>query len=70
MADIHVARETFWFEDDNGPQLVKRGDRVRAGHPILEGRESLFKEDDGLEFDHEQPPVKRGPGRPPNSMRK
>lgn len=44
MSDIYVADETFTTTVDGAPVVIRRGKtRVRAGHPVLEGREHLFK---------------------------
>lgn len=43
-SDIYVATETFATELDNQPIIVQKDiTRVRAGHPLLKGRENLFK---------------------------
>lgn len=41
---IFVAKESFTTEVDGVPTIIRAGlDRVRAGHPLLEGREHLFE---------------------------
>jgi hypothetical protein len=41
---IYVARESFSAELDGVPVAVVKGQtRVREGHPLLDGRESLFE---------------------------
>lgn len=62
--DIFVARDSFSTEIDGVPVSVQKGvTRVRAGHPLLEGREGLF-EPITVHFDVEQatsaPGEKRG----------
>lgn len=42
--EILVARESAVFTHDGEKHVIHRGiTRVRAGHPILEGREDLFE---------------------------
>lgn len=62
-SDINVARETFFAAELN--TMVHKGERVRDGHPVLEGRELLFdKADTRVAFDVETvtaaPGEKRG----------
>jgi hypothetical protein len=41
---IYVATESFMVELDGNPVAVRKDiTRVREGHPLLEGRENLFK---------------------------
>jgi len=43
-SDIYVAKQSFATELDGVPIIVNRGaTRVRAGHPLLKGREDLFE---------------------------
>jgi hypothetical protein len=52
--DILVATETFTCTVDGSPVTVHKGQtRVRAGHPILKGREMWFKVLD-VQYDLEQ----------------
>jgi hypothetical protein len=43
MAEILVARETFTAEVRGHPEVVRRNQTIRAGHPLTAGREGLFK---------------------------
>lgn len=64
---IYVAKNSFWTHDGNGdPVFVAHDTRIREGHPLLEGRMSLFKEIDALEppEQDDKPDAKRAPGRP------
>lgn len=67
MSDVLVAKESFWFDDQDGtPQLVQKGYRYRAGHPVTVGRTEFFEEDKSVrEFEAEAP--KRVAGRPRKS---
>lgn len=50
-----MARESFVTTIDGDQISVAAGDLVRAGHPMLKGRESLFKPAEGyVRFDVEQ----------------
>ena len=40
--DLYMATESFVVTLDGQIVSVKRGDLVRAGHPLLKGRASLF----------------------------
>jgi hypothetical protein len=52
--DILVATETFATVVDGVPISVRRGEtRVRAGHPLVKGREMWFKVLD-VQYDTEQ----------------
>lgn len=68
--DIYVAATsgTIHLDDGTVVQLQQGITRVRAGHPLLDGRESMFRLLD-VHYDVEQatarPSEKRGPGRPP-----
>lgn len=63
--DIYIARETFICEIDGVQYNVNRGERVRAGHRLLdEQRERFDPVDDTVTYDVEQataaPGEKRG----------
>jgi hypothetical protein len=63
--DLYQANQSAATIVDGEEIWVKEGDLVRAGHPILEGREWLFDPaEDYVRFDVEQaeakPGVKRG----------
>lgn len=53
---IYVCKSTFTFEEDGVPHVVRGGQTVRAGHPIMKGREDMFAR---LTVDYEMP---RGSG--------
>ena len=64
-ADLYVANQSAATIVDGEEVWVKEGDLVRAGHPILKGREWLFQPaTDYVRFDVEQatkaPGEKRG----------
>lgn len=66
MADrVFVAKETFWYADENGElQLVHKDERFREGHPVTLSRDGLFSEDTSVrEFEAVKKPV----GRPPKT---
>lgn len=42
-SDIYVARESFVCEIDGIPYHVTRGERVRAGHPLLNAQRGQFE---------------------------
>lgn len=53
--DLYMAKESFAATIDGDYVSVSKGDLVRAGHPILKGRESLFVPAEGyVRFDVEQ----------------
>lgn len=56
LVDIFVARESFVATMPDGDIIaVKKGDLVRAGHPILARREQFFAPAaDHVRFDLEQ----------------
>jgi hypothetical protein len=46
---IFIAKESFATIDaDGNPLVVKNGQRIREGHPLLKGREELFQLDNGV----------------------
>lgn len=48
---IYVANTTIFYADDNDEMvIVPQGSLVRAGHPMLTGRDDLFDEM-GVDFD-------------------
>lgn len=65
-SDVYVAKESGSAEVNGETLTFTRGiTRVRAGHPLLKGRESLFAPvDDTVHYDVEQataaPGEKRG----------
>jgi hypothetical protein len=53
--DLYMACEAFVTTIDGDQISVREGDLVRAGHPLLKGREGLFKPAEGyVRFDVEQ----------------
>lgn len=53
--DLYQAKESFVTHLDGEQVAVAAGDLVRAGHPLLNGREDLFKPAEGwVRFDVEQ----------------
>lgn len=53
--DLWQAKESFVTQQGGDTISVTKGDLVRAGHPILKGREDLFKPAEGyVRFDIEQ----------------
>lgn len=42
VPDLYVGREPTWFEVDGQPVFIGPNVVVRAGHPIMSGREDLF----------------------------
>lgn len=61
--DIYVAKESFATELDGQPVIVQKGvTRVRAGHPLLKGRATLF-EPLTVHYDVEQATAKPGEAR-------
>lgn len=54
VVDLYTALETFTARDNGQIYNVQRGDLVRAGHPLLKGREHLFAlAEDRVRFDIE-----------------
>jgi hypothetical protein len=41
--DILVAKESFSTEINGVPRAVTKGETFREGHPVVEGREEMFK---------------------------
>lgn len=59
-SDIYVAKESFATELDGQSVIVQKDvTRVRAGHPLLKGRENLF-ELLSVQYDVEQATSKPG----------
>jgi hypothetical protein len=53
--DLYQARESFVTHLDGEQIAVSAGDLVRAGHPLLKGRDELFEPAEGyVRFDVEQ----------------
>ncbi len=52
---VYIAKESFAAEIDGVPVVVRKGvTRVRAGHPLLAGREQMFEPADAhADFDVE-----------------
>jgi hypothetical protein len=61
-ADIYQAKESFVTMLDDEQVAVSKGDLVRAGHPLLKGRDELFEPAEGyVRFDVEE--ATAAPGR-------
>jgi hypothetical protein len=59
--DLLMAIESFRIVLDDEVIYVKKGDLVRAGHPLLKRRADLFKPAEGyVRFDVEQATVAPG----------
>jgi hypothetical protein len=59
--DLYTALESFTARDNGQTYSVQRGDLVRAGHPLLKGREHLFAPaEDHVRFDVEQATARPG----------
>lgn len=57
---LYVARDSFTVDLDGVPTTITKGiTRVREGHPLLDGRESLF-EPIAAHFEVDAPSVARG----------
>ncbi len=41
--DLYACKENATFDFGGTPVFLRRGDVVRAGHPIMTGREQLFE---------------------------
>jgi hypothetical protein len=55
QVDLYQAKESFVTMLEGEQVAVARGDLVRAGHPLLKGRDELFKPAEGyIRFDVEQ----------------
>jgi hypothetical protein len=55
--DMYIATESGVTQYDGEQLSITAGDLVRAGHPILKGREWMFKPaqpSDYIRFDYEQ----------------
>jgi hypothetical protein len=58
---LYTALESFSAREDGHSYNVERGDLVRAGHPVLRGREHLFAlAEDRVRFDVEQATARPG----------
>jgi hypothetical protein len=57
-AELYVAKENANFDFKGQPVFVNAGTIVRAGHPIMKGRENLF-EPLKVHYDLEKPAVKK-----------
>jgi hypothetical protein len=54
-----TARESFGAQVDGKELLVHAGQRVAADHPLVEGREELFKDEAQPDLEAPKPPPKR-----------
>jgi hypothetical protein len=62
--DLYMAKESFVAVMDGDQVSVSQGDLVRAGHPLLKGRDDLFKPAEGyVRFDVEQATAAPGESR-------
>ena len=57
MSDLFVGKEPVTFDFNGGPVFIGPNVVVRAGHPIMAGRESLF-EPLKVHYDVEPPPAR------------
>ena len=61
LVDVFMATESFSAALDGEVVYVSRGDLVRAGHPLLRGREELFvPATDRVRFEVEQATARPG----------
>lgn len=56
--DLYIGKEPATFEYEGVPVFIGPSIVVRAGHPIMKGRESLF-EPLTVHFDYEPPTTSR-----------
>ncbi len=65
---LYIGKEPTTFEFEGSPVFIGPGIVVRAGHPIMKGREDMFAPL-VVHYDvaPEPEPEKRGPGRPRKS---
>lgn len=66
--ELYIGKEPVTFDYEGVPVFIGPATVVRAGHPIMEGREHLFTPlvvhfEAAAAADSDEP-VKRGPGRP------
>lgn len=47
------AKRTFAYTDEHGTHMIRKGQTVRVGHPVLKGRDRLFEP---ATVDHEHKP--------------
>lgn len=57
---VFVAKKSFSYFENGCPRTVVAGQRVRENHPVMEGRERLFKLDDSI-WELPETPVKNSP---------
>ncbi len=67
MAKVYVANQTIHLSDGDDNIVIHKGERVRAGHSYLKGREAFFDVVDASALDVEaatkEPGEKRGSAR-------
>ena len=62
--ELYMANESFVVTLDREIVSVKKGDLVRAGHPLLKGRERFFtRAENYVRFDMEQATAAPGESR-------
>ena len=64
MAKVYVANQTIHLSDGDDNIIIQKGERVRAGHAYLKGREQFFDVVDAVAHEVEaataDPGEKRG----------
>ncbi len=60
MAKVYVANQTIHLSDGDDNIIIQKGERVRAGHPYLKGREAFFDVAEATQYDVES--ATAGPG--------